>query len=224
MLADRMQQVDRTPEDIDAVLVTHEHSDHAQGVGAFVRRYKVPVHMTPGTAVATKFTGCYESVRHGVDIQVGDIIVTPFPVPHDAREPVQFTFSAAGSKLGILTDTGHASSHVTASLRECDALAIEFNHDLDTLQSGPYPATLKARVASNFGHLNNQQASQLVDELSHTGLRWVVALHMSEQNNSTAKIQSAMSKQCPTVGFDFQYAVQGKPSGWFDVNPMNPAP
>ena len=127
-------------------------------------------------------------MHYGAEFSIGSIRVHPFPVPHDAREPVQYRFECDGLTLGILTDTGHISTHVAQTLAVVDAMAVEFNHDLETLNTGPYPQHLKARVGSNFGHLNNAQAAGLVNGLDDERLRWVVALHMSQQNNSAARL------------------------------------
>ncbi len=213
-----MAAVERDPKDISAVLVTHEHSDHAQGVGPLLRRYGMPVWMTPGTASAIGFDAEFGIVNYGKEFMLGDIAVHPFPVPHDAREPVQFSFRAGGFRLGILTDTGHVTPHVASSLGDCDAVAIEFNHDLMTLQTGIYPEALKARVASDFGHLNNHQAAALLADIEHSGLRWVVALHMSEKNNSAELVDLAVRELRANSAFDFWLATQGTPSGWFSVD------
>jgi phosphoribosyl 1,2-cyclic phosphodiesterase len=214
----RMQRAGRDPSDISAVLVTHEHADHVQGLGPLRNRYDMPVWMTHGTATALDYDGDYEAVRYGVPIAIGDLAVEPFPVPHDAREPVQFAFASANRRLGVLTDTGHVTAHIVDRLRGCDAIALEFNHDFEMLMSGPYPDVLKTRVGSNFGHLNNAQAAELLRLVAHDALKWVVALHMSEQNNSHDAVGQSIEPLRATTGFGFTLARQGDPSDWHRVD------
>ena len=138
---------------IDAVLFTHEHSDHIKGVPPFVSRYGTPVWMTHGTAATSAAEKITNANVFNCDqmFKIGTFEVQPFPVPHDARDPVQFVFATDGRKLGILTDTGHITPHIKQCLANCDALALECNHDVDTLRKGVYPERLKARIASSLG-------------------------------------------------------------------------
>lgn len=172
--------------EIDALLVTHEHGDHIRGVGRLARRFGLPVYMTPGTWSAARIgrikdlhqINCHEP------FSIGDVTIEPLPVPHDAREPCQYVFESRGRRLGVLTDTGHVTTHIRQSFRACDALVIEFNHDLDMLEKGPYSRALKARIAGRFGHLSNDQAAELVAEVAHGDLQHVMAVHISEKNNT----------------------------------------
>ncbi|HEY9182604.1 MAG TPA: MBL fold metallo-hydrolase, partial [Gammaproteobacteria bacterium] len=161
VVEERLRAVDRQPRDVTAILVTHEHADHAQGVATFAKRHNTPVWMTAGTASALPTITRVHHLSCHRELTVGGIGVQPYPVPHDAREPCQFTFTAAGRRLGMLTDAGHITPHMYERLGACDALALECNHDLEALQRGPYPESLKARVASRFGHLNNGQTTEL---------------------------------------------------------------
>lgn len=216
-LKDRLGAVGRAPEDVDAILVTHEHSDHISGLPPLLRQLQRPVWSTHGTAKSLPAIKDHHVVKYGAEFTVGNVRIHPFPVPHDAREPVQYRFEVAGLTLGILTDTGHISTHVAATLAGVDALAVEFNHDLGTLQSGPYPDHLKKRVGSDFGHLNNSQAAQLVEKLDHGRLRWVVALHMSQQNNAPEHVETSVADVRDRAAFDFWQATQGVPTDWFEL-------
>lgn len=216
-LEKRLAAVGRSAQDITAVLVTHEHSDHISGVGPLMRRIKCPVWTTYGTAKSLPGITDHRVVRHGSNFAVGNITVHPFPVPHDAREPAQFRFESNGLRLGMLTDTGHISAHVAETLSEVDALAVEFNHDFEQLSDGPYPESLKARVGSNFGHLNNAQAAGLVGQLNHDRLRWVVALHVSQQNNSPEHVDHSIAEVRDRAGFEFRQATQGEPTDWIEL-------
>jgi len=217
-LEERMRAIDRSPDDIEAVLVTHEHGDHVSGLGPLLRSIHRPVWATHGTGRAIRDVDEFHDVRYGRDFSIGSIRICPFPVPHDAREPVQYRFEADGLRLGVLTDTGHISSHVQRTLDGVDALAVEFNHDLDSLRSGPYPDRLKARVGSRLGHLNNAQAAGLVESLDRERLRWVIALHVSQQNNSPAQVDDSMAKLRESSAFEFRQATQGEPTEWLELS------
>lgn len=210
----------RDPRDLEAILVTHEHSDHVRGVGALARRYRIPVWMTAGTAASSagydlprlKVFACHRP------IEVGALSFDPFPVPHDAREPCHFTVSAGGRRLGMLSDAGHVTRHIRERFERCDALALEFNHDLDALWAGSYPPRLKQRIASRLGHLNNGQAAELVNAVGHDELQWVLALHLSESNNTAERVRDTLER---TLGADRRaaahLALQHEVSGWLDV-------
>nr|MDJ0807798.1 MBL fold metallo-hydrolase [Gammaproteobacteria bacterium] len=135
-LESRLAQLGVDPDSLDAVLITHEHSDHIRGLGPFARRYQVPTWMTTGTHLGA---GCgplpeiHHINSHANEFRIGDLQIRPYPVPHDSREPCQFTFHAAKRKLGMLTDVGHITPHIIATLNDCDSLILEFNHDPDML-------------------------------------------------------------------------------------------
>ena len=152
------------PEQLTAILVTHEHSDHSAGVSRLARQCNIPVYLTQGTWNSGRLEGCPEVVCFNCEhrFQIGHLEVEAVAVPHDAREPCQFRLHHAGLSVGVLTDLGSATSHVVERFRGCDALVLEFNHDLEMLHSGGYPAALKRRVAGDWGHLNNQQAAALL--------------------------------------------------------------
>lgn len=170
---------------LDAILVTHEHSDHVGGVARLARAYGIPVYLTRGTASAVfDWAGC--ELRHispHEAFRVGAIEVQPFPVPHDAREPCQFVFGHAGRRLGVASDLGRITSHVAQSLAACDALLLEFNHDVAMLASGPYPEHLKRRVGGGWGHLSNDSSAALLRGVERMRLQHLVLTHLSEKNN-----------------------------------------
>lgn len=191
----RLARLGKTPADIDAILVTHEHSDHIGGVARLAARHDLCVMATPGTA-----RGFRPGPRPRLALinsheafSCGALEITPMPVPHDAREPCQFVFSDGAARLGIVTDLGRFTAHVITSLQGCDALALECNHDAAMLAAGPYSAALKRRVGGDLGHLSNDQAAHLLAALDTAKLRHVVALHLSEANNSPALAQGALA-------------------------------
>lgn len=183
----RLARVGLAPGDLAGILVTHEHGDHVDGALPFARRHGLGVWMTHGTFRAGP-AGSAAGVRitmvdsHSA-FAVGDLEVQPFPVPHDAREPVQYVLSDGNRRLGVLTDIGASTRHVEATLSGCDALVLECNHDPGMLAGGPYPAWLKARIAGPFGHLANAAAAALLAAIDRSRLRHVIAAHLSAQNN-----------------------------------------
>jgi len=207
------------PEDLDAILVTHEHSDHAAGVAALARAYQLPVYLSHGTAA----TGRLGSGRHQVCINagdtfsIGDLEIQSVPVPHDAREPIQFRFGFAGVSLGVLTDLGSVTPHVVEAYSRCDGLLLEFNHDRDLLRSGPYPAPLKRRVAGDYGHLNNDQAVELLRAVACSRLKVVVVGHISQQNNTLEHVQRSLELAREDHHANIVYAAQSEVCHWIEV-------
>src|SRR6266513_2261138 len=193
----RLARIGVAPETITAIIVTHEHSDHVGGVAAFAVRYDTPVWLTFGTlsTVAERFAGL--PAVYGFDTHdafaIDAIEVRPFPVPHDAREPVQFVVSDGQWRLGVLTDLGVSTAHVEASLSGCDALVLECNHDRDMLANGDYPFSLKQRISGKFGHLDNDAAAGLLSRLDNSRLKHLFAAHLSQHNNKRELASAALA-------------------------------
>ena len=199
-LVKRLQRLDLAPEQISGVLVTHEHDDHAKGAFKFAAKYNVPVWLTHGTM---KMSERYlpENVKVTLNIidshikfQIEHIEISPYPVPHDAREPTQFTFSDGQTKLGVLTDAGASTQHIEQVLSGCDALVLECNHDLNMLEMGAYPYSLKKRVGSRLGHLDNASAALLLSKLNNSKLKHIIAAHLSAKNNTPELAKDALSQ------------------------------
>lgn len=194
--AARLSRLELRPEDITGILITHEHTDHIGGAVKFACRYEIPVWLTHGTFKNHHDARLLPDARlidgHAA-FQAGGIEVQPFSVPHDAREPVQYVFSNGHRRLGVLTDTGNSTPHIEATLSGCHALVLECNHDSDMLRDGPYPAMLKQRVASRFGHLDNGAAARLLASLDNSRLQHVIAAHLSEKNNTPELARAALS-------------------------------
>ena len=200
----RLARLGKCLEDLSAILVTHEHSDHLRGVGGLARRTGVPVHMTAGTADHCRdedIPGLHLFSSHQSFV-INDLVIEPFPVPHDAREPSQFVFSDGRFRLGLLTDTGHITPHIESMLDGCDAMMLECNYDPDMLANGPYPEMLKRRVSGNQGHLSNTQAAALLERINCDHLQHIVAAHVSEKNNSGAYARRALSM---ALGCDMEW-------------------
>ncbi|HEX6926372.1 MAG TPA: MBL fold metallo-hydrolase [Longimicrobiaceae bacterium] len=185
----RLAAVEVHPESIDALLITHDHTDHTRGMGVMARRWGIPLYLTEATRFACRglLRGderltAYSSTQ---PVQIGALQVTPFLTVHDAVDPVAVTVteSHTGQKLGIATDLGRPTATVRAALRGCDLLVLESNYDDVLLRRSIYPWSVKARIASSHGHLSNRAAAELATELCHPGLACVVLAHLSERAN-----------------------------------------
>ncbi|MCA8272998.1 MBL fold metallo-hydrolase [Burkholderia sp. AU30280] len=203
--------------DLDAILITHEHSDHVGSALTLARRASLPLYMSWGTARAV---GADEA---DVDLHVlwgdetaaiRDLAVMPYTVPHDAREPLQFVFMDGSSRLGVLTDVGMATPHITAVLSGCDALVLESNHDTAMLAASRYPQSLKARIGGNHGHLSNDAAADILASLERSRLKHLVAAHLSQQNNLPELVRQAFGGVLGTTGEDVVVATQDAGFDW----------
>ncbi len=217
----RLRMLDYEGSRISAILVTHEHGDHINGVGVVARQHSLPIWMTAGTYRATrerlgKLPELHIICPHKM-FSVGEIDVQPFPVPHDALEPSQFVFSAQGRRLGILTDTGSITTHIKDQLDGCDSLVIECNHDRDMLMQGVYPPSLKARVDGEYGHLNNEMAAALLAQLDTGNLQHMVTAHLSEKNNTPYLAQTALSDVLGCEHNNIKVAEQERGLPWCDI-------
>ena len=205
---------------VAAIVVTHEHDDHVGHAYAVSAQLGIPVWLTRGTARAAEESGRVvegAQVRYIEDrspFAIGEVQVQPFTVPHDAREPVQFTFGDGASRLGVLTDIGAPTPHVEETLDGCDALVLECNHDLDLLWAGAYPRWLKERVSGAWGHLDNGQAARLLAALDRAKLKHVVAAHLSQQNNRPELARRALAQAMGCAEDWIGVATQDEGFGW----------
>jgi phosphoribosyl 1,2-cyclic phosphodiesterase len=216
----RLERVGLAASGLAGIVVTHEHDDHIGGVARFAKRHAIPVYLTRGTAqwLPADFPAVLvRIINPHAGFAIDALSVEPFPVPHDAREPVQYVFSDGDARLGVATDFGCVTQHVVEKLSGCTALVLECNHDLDMLMTGPYPPTLKHRVAGRFGHLDNHGARDLVRALDRSRLRHVVAAHLSKQNN---KPELATAALCEAMGCEREWigvATQEDGFAWRDA-------
>jgi phosphoribosyl 1,2-cyclic phosphodiesterase len=191
----RMARLGRHPAELTALLVTHEHGDHVRGVAPLARKYGFPVWLTRGTRHMLRDTDMPKllSFDAATRIDIGELQIQPFTVPHDAREPCQFSVQAGGRRLGMLTDAGRMTPHIVESLTACDALLLECNHDAAMLAGGPYSRSLKQRVGGPLGHLSNAQAADLLERLDTSRLQHLVAAHLSDKNNQPALARTTLA-------------------------------
>jgi len=223
-LTARLQAVGAEPHRLDAVLVTHEHADHVRGASLFSRTHRVPVYCTAKTLRAASLDRQgihrHEPLEAGVPFRLGDLSVTPFPVPHDAVDTVGFAFQAGGARLGYATDLGHPADAVRERLRDCDLLMLESNHDVDMVRDGPYPEVVKDRVLGRHGHLDNEAAAGLACESAGERTRGVILLHLSRTNNRPEVALEAWRRRFALEGRrapDLRAAAQDRPSAWFEA-------
>ena len=212
----RLARLGLQPADLAGIVVTHEHSDHIGGVGRLARKHGLPVWLTAGTLVmAQDLDGvAVQVIDSHAAFAVGDLEIQPYPVPHDAREPVQYVFGDGSRRLGVLTDAGCSTPHIEAMLECVDALVLECNHDATMLENGPYPVSLKRRVGGRFGHLENGQSAALLDKLKHDKLQCVMAAHVSRKNNTAALAQRALAQVLDCADEDVRVACQATGFEW----------
>lgn len=219
-LDSRMVQAGLAASQIDAIFITHEHSDHLGCVLQLALKYRIPVWMSHGTHSAAgepDFDGLLNLAHDGVDIELADIHITPFTVPHDAREPLQLRCSDGSRHLGVLTDLGHATEHVLLNLAQCHALLLECNHDAAMLAQSAYPGFLKRRIAGRHGHLSNEDSAQIAKALDHAGLGHIVAAHLSKQNNRPELAQAALASALGRSQDDIGVASQTVGCEWVTI-------
>jgi len=211
----RMKTLGEDPRSLSAILITHEHSDHVYGLATLAKKLRIPIFMTGAThqvwARAMRDAKGerprlekFERFESGYSFQVGDIAVRPFTIPHDAADPVGFTFRAEGIKIGIATDLGYLPVSVADHLQGCDILVLESNHDLEMLRVGSYPWSVKQRVMSRVGHLSNRALADFFTNDYDNKAAFIVLAHLSVENNHPEIARREAEKALATRGGLFQ--------------------
>jgi phosphoribosyl 1,2-cyclic phosphodiesterase len=223
-LVRRMKKLDFDPATLGALVLTHEHVDHCRGVDRFARKFQLPIFATEGTLAGTflreETARSARLLRSGEPCEVAGFRVEPFALPHDAREPIGLAVEDPhGRRLGLIADLGCRTSLAWGRLQELDVLVLETNHDLDMLRNGPYPWSLKQRIAGRHGHLSNRDAADGLSELMGDRLRWVVLYHLSQINNLPALAAAAIGEVLDRERCPARLAVTGQdhPSPWLEV-------
>lgn len=190
-LKQRLNSIDMIVDEIDAVLITHEHSDHIKGLGVLSRKYALPVYLTMGTAneiVKKPALGAinddlFNYVKGDKEFFIKDLKIKPLKIPHDAVSPVAYRINNNKKSLAVITDLGCYNDYLIENLQGLDAILLESNHDVKVLQAGSYPFELKRRILSDIGHLSNEASAEFLKKIYHKGLKNVVLGHLSRENN-----------------------------------------
>lgn len=197
-----------SPDKIDAILVTHEHSDHVKGIGVASRKYSIPIYATVGTHEKMEVGNLHEKnikyISPDLDFEIGDIGITPFSIPHDAANPVAYNFFYNNIKVSVATDIGKMNDYIMSHLKGSIAVLLESNHDVDMLRNGKYPMILKKRILSDHGHLSNESAAETALELAKSGTHHLMLGHLSNENNTPRSAFYATAKKLTENGVDLK--------------------
>lgn len=218
----RLARVDLSPSDLAAVLITHEHADHIGAAAPLSRRYGLTVYTSPGTRLAARddrFASIQE-IQADVPVEIDDAWVLPFTVPHDCREPTQFSISDGEQRLVLMTDAGHISPHMVEMADGANALLLECNHEPELLQAGRYPASLKRRIGGGYGHLPNQAATEILQRMDRSRLRHVIGMHLSTDNNREPLARKALAEGLGCQIEETQVATQDEGFSWRTTAPI----
>lgn len=215
-----LDEVGISPKDIDAILVTHEHSDHVSGVGVMSRMFNIPVYANNNTwnAMPASIGNIKDEnikvIENGNMFSIGDIDIKSYSTPHDAADPVGYSFFNKNKKVSIATDIGHTSSNVMKNIEDSDLILLESNHDVEMLKVGPYPYILKQRILSDVGHLSNDDAGKAIVELMGSKYMTIFLGHLSEQNNypelAYATVSSILAENRINIGKDLKLEMAGR--------------
>ncbi len=186
-LKEALHSIDVLPESIDALLITHEHIDHTRGAGVVSRRYNIPIYATEGTHSSMDAGKISEENIHIISedmpFEIGGICVTPFQIPHDARQPVGYTLEKDGTKYALATDIGNMNDNILSRISGSKKVILESNHDVEMLKCGSYPFPLKQRILGDTGHLSNETAAKTALHLVQSGTEHIMLGHLSKENN-----------------------------------------
>lgn len=196
----RLSEKDINPAKISTIFLTHEHDDHSKGAFVFAEKYNKPIFLTYGTLkmCQKRIKKSYKLTTKIISpldvIDLDDLKIYSIPVPHDAREPVQFKIESEKKSLAIITDLGYGNNMLLNKIKDVNALILESNHDLNLLNESKYPKNLKDRIKSNYGHLSNEQSLEILKRINLNYLEWLGAAHLSNENNSPELVKDSWKK------------------------------
>lgn len=219
-IAQRLKRVGFEPADLSAILVTHEHGDHAGSALTLAKRYQIPLWMSYGTfqSLGKDFSGVeLNFCRDGDSFPVNDLQIDAFTVSHDAREPLQFSVNDGRVRFGMLTDTGQVTPHISNALQGCDALMIECNYDKQMLEKSAYPFYLKKRISSIYGHLSNHCAAEFLNQYGFSRLKTIIGAHLSQNNNLPDLAKAAIDAVVGNNAIEVVIATQDEGFGWKEL-------
>jgi phosphoribosyl 1,2-cyclic phosphodiesterase len=220
-LDERLGKVNHTLQEINAVLITHDHGDHINGAGVVARNSNAEVYTHPKTEKKLKKRLGkrveFVFIEPTLPFQCGDMKITPFEVPHDAIRCMGYTIEQNGYKVGYATDVGHPSETVIEALLDCDTIVLESNHDSEMLLTGPYPPVLKKRVGGDHGHLSNDETFEILTKVAHKGLQRVILVHLSDENNDKDIVIASAKEALKEFDTDIIVSSQYEPTELFSL-------
>lgn len=226
-ISDGLNEAGLSLKEIDAILITHEHTDHINGLGVIERKYGTPVYATAGTIEGIKRTsslGKFDNDRMieitaGEHFAIGDMVIEALSVSHDALEPVCYRIDDGRSSFASVTDLGEFDDRLVEGLKGLDGLLIEANHDVRMLEAGPYPYYLKQRILGKYGHLSNESSGSLLTKLMHDNIKYILLGHLSNENNTRELARLAVETEIDmsdnayrAKDFDIHVASRNMPS------------
>lgn len=207
-----------SPADIDALLITHEHSDHTAGLRRFLDAYPIPAYMSRGTAKKLNYPVGWRLLQAGKTLLIGDLQVLPVAVPHNAAEPLQFIIDDGAGRLGLMTDLGHTPPALCENLKNLNALIVECNYSASQLAANKrYPMEVKRRIAGDYGHLENEAAACLLGKIKNGDMRHVVATHLSAENNTPTAARQALRQAINGAATAIHVSDQENGADWLNI-------
>lgn len=215
-----LNEIGLKADEMDAILITHEHYDHVKGLGVMARRYGLPMYATQGTIDAIQRAdrigkvddSLYHPISRDMEFTIGDMSIRPVRTSHDAADPVAYVLRSGRQSIGVITDLGYYDDYIVDSLQNLDVLLLEANHDVNMLEVGVYPYPLKQRILSDRGHLSNESSGRLLSSVLHDHMKHIVLGHLSKENNypnlayQTVSLEVTMGDN-PYKGSDFPITV-----------------